>query len=44
MHQARCHRIPTREQVLDMMRLHPARLHMESLQALYEKEHKHEIA
>ena len=36
--------IPTREQVLDMMRLHPARLHMESLQALYEKEHKHEIA
>ena len=36
--------IPTREQVLDMMRVHPARLHMESLQALYEKEHKHEIA
>ena len=37
-------RSPTREQVLDMMRLHPARLHVESLQALYEKEHKHEIA
>ena len=36
--------IPTREQVLDMMRSHPARLHAESLQSLYEKEHKHEIA
>ena len=34
--------IPTRAQVLDMMRMHPARLHLDSLQNLYEKEHKHE--
>ena len=34
--------IPTRAQVLDMMRVHPARLHLDSLQNLYEKEHKHE--
>lgn len=36
--------IPTRDQVLEMMRTHPARLHLQSMDEWYEKEHQHGTA